>query len=163
MIKQTKNGMYCIPKAIPKDKIYSALLEIIDADMVREGTVTSRDKVKRYLITKLGMRQREIFSVVYLDSQHQIIRYEEPFKGTINKASVWPREIAKRALTLNAAAVILAHNHPSGDPTPSASDHAITHKITDALALFEIAVLDHIVVGGTNAISFSEKGYLSIT
>jgi len=96
--------------------------------------------------------------VVFLDNRHKVVAYEELFRGTIDGASVYPREVVKRALQLNTAAVILAHNHPSGDPTPSGDDVRITNKIRDAGTVLDIELLDHIIIGGNKFYSFAEGG-----
>jgi DNA repair protein RadC len=118
---------------------------------------TSPDECKRYLVLKLAEREREVFSVLFLDSQHRLIKYEEMFFGTIDGASVHPREIAKAALKYNAAAVILAHNHPSGSSNPSVADKMITRLVKEALRLIDVRVLDHIVVGGAETVSLAEQ------
>ncbi|MBX2808770.1 MAG: DNA repair protein RadC [Cellvibrionaceae bacterium] len=117
--------------------------------------------VKHYLISQLRWQQREVFAVLFLDNQHHLIAYEELFQGTINSANVYPREIAKRALILNAAATILAHNHPSGVAEPSQADHWITREIQKALALLDINTLDHMIVGSNEVVSFAERGWMS--
>jgi DNA repair protein RadC len=104
--------------------------------------------------------EREVFGCLFLDNRHRLIALEEMFLGTIDGASVHPREVVKRALKLNAAAVILAHNHPSGVAEPSQADELITARIRDALALVDIRVLDHLVVGGTTVTSFAERGLI---
>jgi DNA repair protein RadC len=103
--------------------------------------------------------EREVFAVLLLDNQHRLIEYQELFFGTIDAASVYPREVVKVAFNCNAAAVIFAHNHPSGIAEPSNADKHITQKLRDALALIDIRVLDHFVVGET-CVSFAERGYL---
>lgn len=98
--------------------------------------------------------------VLYLNNQHRLLAHETLFTGTINRTEVHPREVLKRALHFNAAAVILAHNHPSGDPAPSPEDRAITERLVQALALVDIRLLDHLVVGGMEIVSFAERGWL---
>ncbi len=98
--------------------------------------------------------------MLFLDSQHRVIRFEELFRGTINAASVYPREVLKAALAYNAAAVILVHNHPSGDPEPSDADRRITERLKEVLGLMDIRVIDHVVVGCDGCRSFAEMGYL---
>ncbi|HSH28985.1 MAG TPA: DNA repair protein RadC [Thiohalobacter sp.] len=115
---------------------------------------------RRFLTLKLATREREVFAVLFLDHRHRLIGYEELFLGTINCAAVHPREVVKAALHHNAAALILAHNHPSGVAEPSEEDKRISHKLKDALALVDIRVLDHIVVGGTDTVSLAERGLL---
>ncbi|TKF21451.1 RadC family protein [Vibrio kanaloae] len=125
----------------------------------REGTFTNPTNVKEYLKLKLGAHDREVFAVMFLDNQHQLIEFEELFFGTIDAASIYPREVLKAALNHNAAAVVFAHNHPSGIAEPSQADRRITHRLVDALKLVDIRVLDHIVVG-EDCVSFAEKGWV---
>lgn len=123
----------------------------------REGTFENPNAVIEYLRHKMNQYDREVFALMLLDSQHRLIRFEPLFFGTINAASVYPREILKTVLQANAAAVILAHNHPSGIPNPSAADIAITAKIKDALSLIDVSTLDHIIVGET-CVSLAQRG-----
>lgn len=121
----------------------------------------SPDKVRDFLCQKLMHSHREIFAVLLLNTQNHLLRYEEVFQGTLNSAQVHPREIAKIALEYHAKNVILAHNHPSKISEPSASDINITHEIKNALKLFDINVLDHIIVGSRNHMtSLAEKGII---
>ena len=106
----------------------------------------------------LGARQHEVFVCIWLDAQHRVIRFEEPFRGTLTQTSVYPREIVKSALEANAAAVIFAHNHPSGVAQPSQADELLTRSLKEALALVDIKVLDHFIIAGNQAISFAERG-----
>ncbi len=117
---------------------------------------TSPDLVKHYLSLHFAKHESEVFSVLFLTSQHRLIKIENMFYGTIDGASVYPREVAKRALELNAAAVIFSHNHPSGDATPSASDITITKRLVEALLIFDIRVLDHLILGDS-AVSMAER------
>jgi len=121
---------------------------------------TSDQIAADYFKIKLSHLESEQFEVAFLDSQHRLIECRTMFKGTINAASVYPREVAKLALELNAAVVILAHNHPSGLLEPSQADISITNKLKEGLALFDINTLDHIIVAGNNHISFSSRGLL---
>src|SRR5699024_8527544 len=105
-------------------------------------------------------KDREVFCVLFLDTQHRVIAFDEMFYGTLDSASVYPREVVKRALYYNAGAVILAHNHPSGDPEPSDADRRITDRLTEALGLIDIRVLDHFVIGKEPAVSFAERGLI---
>jgi DNA repair protein RadC len=123
-------------------------------------TIENVKQTKNFLKSSLTRHEREVFACLFLDSRHSILSFEELFYGTISSATVHPREIVKRALHHNAAAVILAHNHPSGDTQASNSDKAITHKLIDALKLIDVRVLDHIIVGGTSAMSFMEMGLM---
>jgi DNA repair protein RadC len=125
------------------------------------GTVlTSPEAVADYLIIHYSAKPAEVFTCVFLDNRHRLIAVEDLFFGTIDGASVHPREIARRCLELNAAAVILAHNHPSGNPAPSQADLRITQRVKETVALVDVRVLDHFIVGGGEAYSFAEHGLL---
>ncbi len=117
------------------------------------------EQTKQYLTCQLGAYEREVFAVMLLDNQHQLIEFKELFQGTIDSASVYPREVVKEALKVNASAIVLAHNHPSGIAEPSQADKRITERLKDALALVDIRVLDHIVAG-RECVSFAERGLL---
>ncbi len=116
--------------------------------------------VRDYLQLQLGSRPHEIFAVLFLDSQHRLIALEELFRGTLTQTSVYPREVVVRALALNAASVVLAHNHPSGAAQPSRADEALTQTLKSALGLVDVRVLDHFVVTGSQAVSMAELGLL---
>lgn len=115
---------------------------------------------KNYLRLKLGCREREVFAVLYLSNRNQLISYEELFLGTIDGSSVHVREVVKLGLKLNAAAIICAHNHPSGVCEPSHADEMITRRIKEACALMEIRVLDHLIVSGKDTVSLAERGLI---
>lgn len=127
----------------------------------RVPSLTCSDTTKNYLQNIFYHCQREVLLVIFLDTQHRMIRSEPLFFGTLNRAEIHPREVVKAALTYNAAAIILAHNHPSGAAKPSKADYHITHLIVQACALVEIKVLDHIVVGNGETYSFAEKGWIN--
>lgn len=114
--------------------------------------------VRDYLQLQLGGLHHEVFAVLFLDSQHRLIALEEMFRGTLTQTSVYPREVVKQALTLNARSVVLAHNHPSGTAQPSRADEALTHTLKAALALVDVRVLDHFVVTASQAVSMAELG-----
>lgn len=116
--------------------------------------------VRDYLQLQLGRREHEIFAVLFLDSQHRLIALEEMFRGTLTQTSVYPREVVIRALALNAASVVLAHNHPSGSTKPSRADETLTQTLKAALALVDVRVLDHFIVTSTQAVSMAELGLL---
>ncbi len=120
----------------------------------------SPDDTRRYLIARLRDEGREVFAALFLDTRHRVIAFEVLFQGTIDAASVYPREVVRRALGLNAAALIVAHNHPSGVAEPSNADEFVTRRLRDALALVEVRLLDHFVVGDGEAVSFAERGLL---
>lgn len=126
----------------------------------RTDALCSPRAVRDYLSAQLRHRRREVFCCLYLDSQHRVIAFEELFEGTINAASVYPREVVQAALQKGAAAVILAHNHPSGVSEPSQADIWITERLTQALELVDIKVLDHMIVGEGEALSFAEQGLI---
>lgn len=126
----------------------------------RGDLLTSPDETRRFITYKLGRLEHEVFAAVFLDNRHRVIEYAEMFRGTINGASVHPREVVKEALKVNAAAVIFVHNHPSGIPEPSMADKALTNRLRDILAVIDVRVLDHFVVGGDEIVSFAERGYL---
>lgn len=115
---------------------------------------------RRYIIHALSGRHQEIFACLYLDAQHQVLQFEELFQGTLDSASVYPREVVHRVLEVGAAAVILCHNHPSGSSRISEADRAITRRLKEALALIDVKVLDHFVVADHEIISFAEQGIL---
>jgi len=122
--------------------------------------LSSPQAVRHYLTARLRHQDRELFCCLFLDNRHRVIRCEDLFHGTIDGASVYPREVVKRALALNAAAVILAHNHPSGVAEPSHADQRLTQRLQRALELVDIRVLDHMVVGEAEVVSFAERGLL---
>ena len=117
-------------------------------------------KVKDYVALQLGGLQREVFGVLFLDAQHRLIEWRELFQGTLTQTSVYPREVLRSAMSLNAGAVILAHNHPSGLAEPSRADEFLTQSLKSALQMIDVRVLDHLVVGAGQVISFAERGLL---
>ncbi|MGF1724502.1 RadC family protein [Photobacterium nomapromontoriensis] len=157
---------FCLHKGLGPAKFaqLQAVLEMsqrhFEEIMQKGDALTSPAHTRRYLSQILRDRQREAFYVLFLDNQHRVLNGEVLFEGTIDAASVYPREVVKRSLELNAAALILAHNHPSGVAEPSQADRRITRRITDALALVDIRVLDHFVVGDGEITSFAERGWL---
>ena len=126
----------------------------------RDSVLSSPENTRRFLTSRLRACQQEVFLCLFLDSRHAVIVCEELFYGTIDGASVYPREVVKRALKHNAAALILAHNHPSGVAEPSQADVRITERLKAALALVDIRVLDHMVVGDGEVVSLAERGLL---
>jgi DNA repair protein RadC len=126
----------------------------------KSDVVVNSEHTKLYLTSRLRHYQREVFACLFLDTRHRIIEYEEIFYGTIDCANVHPREVVKRALQLNAAAVILAHNHPSGVVEASLADREITQRLIKALGLIDVRVLDHMIVGEGSVLSFAESGLI---
>lgn len=151
-------GTYVVPEAVT------------DAELMRLAKMLARRRLKRgrlldkpnavfsALQTLLMDYEREIFGMLLLDNRHRIIEFVELFQGTIDTASVYPREVVKQALAQNAAAVVLVHNHPSGDPEPSRADGQITDRLQQALNTVEIRLLDHVIVGFEGTVSFAERG-----
>ena len=144
-----------------EQKVLDRAARILAREMKeRPLAMTSPQLVRDFLRFELEHVEHETFCVLFLDTQHRLIAFEELFRGTLDSASVYPREVAKEALRHNAGAVILAHNHPSGIAEPSHADRRITDKLKEALGLFEIRVLDHLVVGSPEVVSFAEQGLI---
>ncbi|MDO9054569.1 MAG: DNA repair protein RadC [Gallionella sp.] len=157
---------FCTVKGMGPAKFVQlqAVLEMsrraLQEEMQRGDSLNSPRVVRDYLQLLLAGRQQEVFLVLFLDTQHRVIASEELFHGTLSQTSVYPREVVKRALTHNAAAVILAHNHPSGVAEPSQADQLLTNALKQALALVDVRVLDHFVVAAGQTLSFAERGLL---
>jgi DNA repair protein RadC len=152
-----KSKSYSFTKPITEHQVLEAAAEILACKYVREDAFTSSEATKEFLRFKLGKYEREVFAVMLLNSQHKLIDYTELFFGTIDAAAVYPREVVKLVLSENAAAVIFAHNHPSGINEPSIADKNITKRLQEALALIDVRVLDHIIIGD-GTYSFAENG-----
>lgn len=146
---------------ISEGEVLAKALEIIENRLRKPGeAMSSPQSVKDYLTIKLAELEHEVFFTLWLDGQHRVIQFGSMFRGTLSQTSVYPREVVKEALRLNAGAVIFAHNHPSGMPEPSRADEMLTKTLQEALALVEVKVLDHIIVGGTTTVSFAERGLI---
>ncbi|WP_409421639.1 DNA repair protein RadC [Pseudaeromonas sp. ZJS20] len=126
----------------------------------RDDVLTSPQATRRYLQAQLRDRQQEVFALLLLDNQHRVVTFLELFVGTLDAASVYPREVVRSALKHHAAAVILCHNHPSGVAEPSRADRALTARLSAALGLIDVRVLDHLVIGDGETVSFAERGWL---
>ena len=141
-----------------------AILEMarrhLQEQLSREDALENPDTTRRFLTARLRHLPHEVFACLFLDNRHRVIAFEELFRGTIDGASVHPREVVRRVLHFNAAAVILAHNHPSGVPEPSRADVQLTRRLVDALALVDVRVLDHFIVGEGSGVSFAERGLI---
>lgn len=157
LLVRDAQGRYLLASA---DQILAAARQVIDQKNPRGTLFTSPALVKDYLRTKLASFEHEVFAALFLDSQHRLIEYVELFRGTIDQASVYPREVVTEALRLNAAAVVFSHNHPSGSPEPSQADRHLTQRLKEALLLVDVRTLDHVVVGGAVPTSFAECGLL---
>lgn len=144
-----------------EDAIINQAVMILGRRLGTPGQALScPNDVKKYLTLKMAEQEREVFAALFLDNRHRVISYDELFYGTVDGASVHPREVVKAALAHNAAAAILSHNHPSGVAEPSQADQNITRRLQEALALVEVRVLDHVIVGGTSTVSFAERGLI---
>lgn len=142
------------------DEVLRAARRVL-GQRVRRGTaLTSPRMVSDYLRIKLTALEHEVFAVLMLDAQHRVIEYKEMFRGTVTQTSVYPREVVKETLAHNAAAVIFAHNHPSGVAEPSQADELLTRTLKQALSLVDVRVLDHFIVAGDDVMSFAERGLL---
>jgi DNA repair protein RadC len=154
------DGQYEATAPFSADEALGLAQEIVKQRFQRGAPMASPEVTKQYLCLQLADRDQEIFGVLFLDSQHRLLANEELFRGTIDASPVYPRVILQRCLVLNAAALILYHNHPSGEPEPSSADRHITERIKQVLDLVEVRLLDHLVVAGVTAASFAERGWL---
>ncbi len=157
MVRDARGRRY---RPATDEQILEAARQVVDRKMRRGNAFTSAPDVKAYLRTKLAGLEHEVFAVLFLDNKLRLIEYAELFRGTIDAADVHPREVVKMALRLNAAAVIVSHNHPSGDPTPSDADRSITCRLKDALRLVDVRLLDHIIIGGRSSVSLAQRGLI---
>ena len=149
------------PMSQSDDWIIRQAIALLEQRVFKKGPSLERPAaVKDYLRLKLAAEPNEVFAIVFLNSMHEVLAYEPMFRGTINSATVHARVIVQRALELNAAAVILSHQHPSGATEPSSADRALTQQLQAALALIDVRVLDHIIVGQGIPYSFAEHGLL---
>lgn len=140
--------------------VINEALSILKKHINTNDVFTSTQNTKDYLCIKMAGIEREQFNVLFLDSQNRLIEDVTLFEGTIDACSVYPRVVVQKALELNASAMILYHQHPSGNPEPSQADRRITRRLSDALNLVDIRVLDHFIIGGENVVSFAEKGWI---
>ena len=152
--------LYSFNRPITKEELIRTAKTAIAEGLVAQPVFSSPRAVRDYLVLELANLEVEVFYVLYLNSQHQLIEQHPLFQGTIDGAAVYPREVVRQVIKFNAAAIILAHNHPSGNAEPSAADRRITERIVAALQLIDVRVLDHLVVGGSNITSFAEDGLL---
>jgi DNA repair protein RadC len=147
-------------KYVQLQAIFEMSRRALNEQLQQRDVFKSPQQVRDYLVLKLGGLTREVFLVLFLDTQNHLVATEEMFAGTLTQTSVYPREVAKRALHHNAASVIFAHNHPSGIAKQSQADELLTKELKQALALVDVRVLDHFIVAGNNTLSFSERGLL---
>ena len=156
-------AIYSVDTPAPSsdDGIIARALAILDARIKAGPLMGSPAAVRAYLTLQAAKHDgREVFSVMFLDSQNRVIEFKELFFGTLTQTSVYPREVVRAALALNAASVILTHNHPSGVPTPSRADEMLTSTLKSALSLVDVRVLDHIITAGGQSLSMAERGLI---
>ncbi len=153
-------GTYLVESPVTENDILLMARQLASLRLRKGRALTSPKEVFSHLQALLADYEHEVFALLMLDSRHRVIAFEEVFRGTLDSASVYPREVVKLALEHNAAALILVHNHPSGDPEPSQADLVLTRKLQDALNLVDIRTIDHIVVGSEGCVSMAEQGYL---
>ena len=157
---------FCASKGLGTAKyvLLQAVLEMskrhLREKLSRESAISNPGQTRDYLNARLAGYPHEVFACLFLDNRHRVIEYEELFRGTIDGASVHPREVVRRAIAHNAAALILTHNHPSGVAEPSEADRQITRRLQEALALIDVRVLDHIVVAAGETVSLAERGLM---
>jgi len=165
-LMHAKQAEFCTGHGLGNAKYaqLQAVLEMarryLKENISHENILNNPHDTKQFLKSQLAHQQREVFACLYLDTKHHVIAFEELFFGTIDSANVHPREVVKSTLQHNAAAVIFAHNHPSGNTTPSQADIDITHQLTKALNLIDIRVLDHLIIGNGDAVSLAELGHI---
>lgn len=145
-------------RAATPDEILSAARQAVDQRYMRGTKFDAPDLARSFFSAKLAGLEREVFAVAFLDTRHRLIAYSELFAGSIDGSEVHAREVVKEALRHNCAAILVAHNHPSGTPEPSAADRAVTAKLKQALALVDVRLLDHIIVGGNETVSMASRG-----
>ncbi|AHV33810.1 RadC family protein [Aeromonas hydrophila] len=153
-------GTYLVTELINEEDLLTIANQIARQKLAKGEAITDKHLAHQALQGLLQTRDREVFAALFLDNQHRILAYEELFLGTLSAATVYPRDVVKRALHYNAAALILVHNHPSGYPEPSRADIEITLRLQNALALVDIRILDHLVVGTEGVVSLAERGNL---
>ena len=153
-------GRYTTARPVTADELVELADQILSSKVMHSQPLSDPVTVKHWLIMRLAGRPHEVFCLLHLDNRHRVIAFEELFRGTIDGASVYPREVVKQALKHNSAALIFVHNHPSGVPEPSDADRRLTQRLKDALALLDIRTLDHFIVGGAEIVSFAERGWL---
>lgn len=153
---QDQSGTY---RPAPKDTVLIEARRLSSYQLRRGVSITSPAAAKDAIATKLIGLEHEMFACLFLDSKHQVLAWQEMFRGSVNKATVHPREVVKEALRLNASAIILAHNHPSGNSTPSPEDIDLTKKLQEILKIIDVKVLDHLIIGD-DITALSESGHV---
>lgn len=156
--RSQETPVYHVSQSAEDDAIIARALAILTRRSEAGTALTSPNAAKDYLIMRAAGLQHEVFGCMWLDSQNRIITCEDMFRGTLTQTSIYPREVVKRALELNAGAVILTHNHPSGVAEPSRADENLTQTLKSALALIDVRILDHIITAGGKTVSMAELG-----
>ena len=154
------SGTYVMESPVTEADILQMAQQLAMSRLSKGRALSEPKQVFSHLQTLLQYHEYEVFALVLLDSKHRVIGFRELFRGTLDGASVYPREVVKIALEHNAAAIIMVHNHPSGDPEPSQADHTLTTTLKNALNMVGIRILDHVVVGHDGCVSLAERGYL---
>jgi len=155
-----QNGRYQALRPLSEEDILHTAEQIIQRRFRRLGSVRCPKDVLNFLHSQLIHCTEEVFGGLFLDNRHRVIAWEVMFKGTVNSCAVYPRVVVKRALELNASAIIFAHHHPSGDAKPSKEDETITHQLRNLLMPLNIRVLDHLVIGNQDSVSLAERGLI---
>lgn len=153
-------GTYVVTEPVTEQDLLRIANQIARKRLAKGTAITSTTDAALRLQALLQDREHEVFGALFLDNQHRLLAFEELFRGTLDSASIYPREVVKRALQLNCGAIIAVHNHPSGNPEPSQSDRVFTLALKEALALVDVRLLDHIIVGTEGVVSLVERGLL---
>lgn len=154
---QELEGSY---RSANSEEVIETALGLVEERHRSGTTLTSPQAAREYLALRLGTLEHEVFAGIFLDAQNRILEYVELFRGTVTQTAVYPREVVKEALRRNAVALILVHNHPSGTGEPSRADEFLTQTLKAALALIDVRIIDHVIVGGTTLTSLAERGLL---
>lgn len=157
---KNEQGLYRVRGYFKPEELVRVAADILLDDMAGTEVMSNPANAARFVQLSLAQEKNEHFCALFLNTQHQLLRFETLFTGTVDGASVYPRVVVQKALEFNAGAVIFAHNHPSGECEPSTADRQITRRLVDALALIDVRVLDHFVVSRTKYVSFAERGLL---
>lgn len=160
LLIEAGNGKYLLSEPVGKEDMYALMLSMIEEHFVREAEIVSPGMLRQYLQVKLARKEYEIFGLIYLDNSHNVISYEEMFRGSVDSCSIPIREVIKSSLSLNCSSLICFHNHPSGSNVPSMADKEFTDRLVKALDLVSIRLIDHLIVAGTSTVSFAEEGLL---
>ncbi len=153
-------GFYTIEGQLTNEDILEKAADILLERVLNTDVISDPTQTRRFLQMKLAPLDYEVFAVMFLNNRHQVIAFKELFRGTIDGASVYPREVLKEALAFNAAALVCAHNHPSGVAEPSQADERITLRLKETLGLVDVRLLDHVIVGSDEIVSLAERGVL---